>query len=72
MKIVGTQTWHLHVIGEVPAGIKPEMVEPVVLANYAILGAILPQVRGQFVVTHEVSPEVLKDQLAAQYKKDLI
>jgi hypothetical protein len=67
--IAGSKSWHLHVIGEVPPGLNENMIEPAVLANFTIIGALLGQVRGYFVTHHDVDPETLKQQLAVQYKK---
>jgi hypothetical protein len=62
--IIGSKSWELHVIGEMPPGIDPQMMEATVVASYAIVGTLLPFVRGQFVQLHNMDAETLKRQLA--------
>lgn len=62
--IIGSKSWELHVVGEVPPGMDPKLMEATVVASYAVVGTLLPFVRGHFVQLHDVDAETLKRQLA--------
>jgi len=66
LHIVGSKTWHLHIIGEVPPGVDPGLMEATVVTSYAIIGGLFPYVRGQFVQVHDIDVETLRQQLAME------
>lgn len=62
--IIGSKSWELHVIGEMPPGVDPKLMEATVLTSYAVVGMLLPFVRGQFVQVHDMDAESLKQKIA--------
>lgn len=66
--IIGTKSWELRIVGEVPPGMDDVAVVQIVMSNIAMMLAIAPQVRGQTCTVHKMGVQSLMQLIEAQQR----
>lgn len=70
-KIEAPGSWHFHIVGAIPPGIDPALMEANILTSVSIVMNLSPWVRGFWVEMSDQSPEQLKERETARKKLQL-